>query len=211
MAAFSVWLNPLTSRIPGATPEQLQAELIAAAQDFYIQSRAWNVTLGPFDFTVSTPAVTLATGDVNSRVTWIRNAWLQYGDLTEDLGPLIRRVPSANEDHPRNFYRDPNSPGVIYLWPTPNATETGVVYANVALQPTENATTLPDQAEIFHFEAILDAAMGRILKMPNKPWTDPIASMAHARSARRAAMEFRAVADAGYTHADPGWRFPPFA
>jgi hypothetical protein len=209
--AFSVFLDPLNSRLAGITPAQAQAELRAAAKEFYLQSRSWNKTIGPHSTTDGATQIALVTGDANAQVAWVREVWLQYGDFEEYLLPMVRKNTNARDDHPTHFFRDTGAPGTIDLWPTPDASEADVLWANVALMPTAAATNLPDLAGSHHFDAILDGAMARFLMMPNRPWSDPQMGIRLGQKFRRAIVEFRAVADAGYTRSDPGWWFPPFA
>ncbi len=209
MAALTVWTQPLAAVLPGATAAQLEEKLRHAAKEFYLQSRAWRTVLGPFTVTAANPAVTL-TPPADARVMWVRAAWLQEGTVVTALVPSPCKITESRSERPRQYYFDPPT-GVLQLWPTPDATLSNVLYAEVALAPTTAAAAFPDLAESHHFEAIEHGALARLFAMPNKPWTNQDEARRYARMFRRACIEMRAVSDQGYTHSDPPWRFPPFA
>lgn len=208
-AAFTLWTQPLLASLPGITSAQVDEKLRHAIREFYLQSRAWRTVLGPFTATINTPAVVL-TPPALSQVVWVREVWLQEGSIRTRLWPTVERITEVRSDRPAYFYFDPPT-GTLQLWPTPIATLTNVLYASVVLTPTDAAATLPDLSLTHHFEGILNGAYARLFAMPNKPWTDPLMATRYGQLFRRTCMELRAVADAGYTHSDPPWRFPPFA
>jgi hypothetical protein len=209
MAAISLWTNPLAASLPGAIPAQVEEKLRHTVKEFFLQSRSWRKVLGPFDVTIAVPAVVL-TPPADSQVVWVRGVWLQEGSIRTDLAPVTSKITEARSDRPTHYYFDPPT-GTVQLWPTPDATLVGVLYAEVALTPTTAAATFPDLAETHHFEAIQEGALSRLMAMPNKPWSDPMMAARYGQLFRRRCLELRAVSDAGYTHSDPPWRFPNFA
>jgi hypothetical protein len=209
MATLPLWTQPLLACFPGATEPQVEEKLRHALKEFYLQSRAWRRTLGPFDVTDGAPLVTLNPVDANTQVVWVRNAWFQEGDIRTPLGVSVCKITEAREGKPTHFYSE--TPYSLTLWPTPDTTIPGILFVEVALTTTAAATVIPEVSETHHFEAILDGAFARMYAMPNKPWTDPLAADRYSRTFRRRCLELRAVSDASYLHVDPPWRFPRFA
>lgn len=65
--------------------------------------------------------------------------------------------------------------GELLLVPMPSAdTPAGTqLKPRVAVKPTVTATTIPDELVNRYGEAIADGALSRLLKLRNKPWSDP--------------------------------------
>ena len=210
MAALTEWTRTLLANLPGVAPPQVEEKLRQAAKEFYLQSRAWRTVLGPFDVTATQVPVVLAP-PANSQIVWVREVWLQEGSVRSRLIGNAEKITEDRDDRrPTHFYFDPPT-GTVQLWPTPTETVVGILFASVALTVTPAAATFPDLSLTHHFEAIQNGSLARLYAMPNKPWTDPIMAARYGQLFRRACMELRAVADAGYTSSDPPWRFPPFA
>jgi hypothetical protein len=208
MAALTVWTNPLAAQLPGAIPAQIEEKLRHALKEFFLQSRAWRTTLGPFDVTSGVALVT-PTPPANSQIVWIRDVWLQEGGVFTPLQAATAEITEARTGKPTHFYSE--SPDTLMLWPTPDTTLTQVLYAHVALTMTDATSVVPDLSASHHYEAIEHGALARLFAIPNKPWSDPAMAFRYARMFRRRCLELRAISDAGYLRTDPSWRFPSFA
>ena len=55
---------------------------------------------------------------------------------------------------------------------TPSTTIANKYYARVAVKPTLSATAVDDRVLNKYDETLVDGALGRLLAMPRKPWTD---------------------------------------
>lgn len=208
--SLEVWLRPLLARLPGAVEAVVQSELRAAIEWFYRESRAWRITdLGPYSVAQNQDVVYLNPADQYARVIYVLGAFLNEGGEVTVLSPVTEMPQERLVDRPRVYFME--TPDVLRLYPKPATTLGSVLYVNAALTPAADFVRVPDIAVSHHFDAILDAALARLLAMPNKPFTNFDLAAAHDRRARKSASNFRGIADRAYSTGDKRWAFPPFA
>lgn len=210
MADLTAWQKALDSRLAGVSPGVVNVELAAAIRDYFLESRAWRMTIGPADLTAPSATQTF-TVDVNTDVVWIHGVWLEGTGVTRtDLAAETVRRTDGQTGLPRRYTTD-SVPNVIRYHPTPDVTFPGVVWADVSLAPSAVAVVFPDIAVTHHFNGILEGALWRVFRMPNKPWTDAVAANIARAEFQRRVLEARALSDQSYLRTDPGFRFPPWA
>jgi hypothetical protein len=208
---LNVWIDALQSRLPGATTDLIRSELLAAIREFYFQSNAWREQIGPFRVTSGDDLVWLNPADAYSDVKWVHGCALRLEDDNSViyLTPLSSRPLQVRSDRPTHYHCA--DPYTIRLWPVPDQDYGNILYVDATLVPLPDATRLPNIAVSHHFEAILEYALARIFSIPNKPWTDRPSGLQYLLSARRRAVQFRDIADRGYTKMSNPQRFPSFA
>lgn len=207
---LDLWMNPLLSRLSGATDAQVRCELRAALREFYYQSRAWREQIGPYQVYQNRDLIWLNPVDAYSNVAFVRCVWIEDpAEGRKDLKPLQSRVTDGRVDYPTHYQAA--DPAVLRLWPKPDADLGAVLWADVTLIPSLDTTRVPEAAHSHHYETVLEGALSRLYMMANKPWTNPDSAFAYGRSFRRRCIEFRSISDSGYLNADRGWQFPPFA
>lgn len=202
---LDTWLKDLLPRTPGAVRPVVKRELILAAREFYEQSHAWRVVVGPKNLKAGKKLYVMSPYDAYSDIVHVFGVELEGRPLR-----AYNRRPAGTEpvsDRPTGFYLD--EPDNVRLWPTPQvAVDNGLTFY-VALTPKQTVTHLPRMAMSLHYEALLDGTLGRLYNHPAKPYTDPLRANYHLRRFRAAISEFRARAREGYVNT-PGWSFPKF-
>jgi hypothetical protein len=121
----------------------------------------------------------------------------------DDLDPVIvGAVPSSmlyETDEPAYFYRKGQS-GTLSVLPPPDAVYS--LLPTVSLRPSDDSTGVyDDDLATTYAEAIAWGAIGRLLSMPRKPWTDASSALYYANKAKAAAIDARDEADRGSTRA----------
>lgn len=210
MATLVPWTQQLLA-LPGVTTPQVEEKLRSALKEFYLQSRAYRRVLGPLTITSAQPSLALDPVDANTRVVWVRDAWLQDGSIKTHLVKAACKLTEPRTGRPTHYWLDPAVPSTLMLWPTPDVTLSNILHVEVALTVSDAATVFPDLSVSHHFEAILNGAFARLYAMPNKPWTDQLVANRYSQLFRRACSELRTNGDLGYQHSSPPFRFPPFA
>lgn len=89
----------------------------------------------------------------------------------------------------------------------PNQNELIIV---AALQP-ETLADVPLEVYTYHYDVIIDGAIGRGYMMPDKPWSNVKTATYHLRRFRNGMASARDVARRKYTSADTPVQFPPWA
>lgn len=195
--------------LPGITLPFAMHHIRLAAMEFCSKTRAWNFISDPLNIVAGDPLI-LTESNVNSaEPVAVLQVW--YKDAP--LGPLDEHgqdgLRTAQADTPYRWSGLPNAVG-INLWPTPNASEAGVVKMRIALRPKRTADYI--DADIYNqwYPTLADGAKARMFLVPKKPYTD-------INMARISRAEFlRGVADArwkkamGYTPAVSAAVPPPF-
>lgn len=209
---LDLWVQPLQVRLSGATEQVITTELQAAIREFYLQSNAWREQIGPYNVYADADLVWLNPVDAYSNVLYVHAAWLELEDNggTVPLQAATSRPTDGMTDSVPRYYSTPD-PYVLRLYPKPSEGLGAVLWVDATLVPLPDATRLPNIAASHHFEPIFEGALARLLAMPNKPWTDPVMSMAYRAQFRRRCVQWRDIAGRGYTWDDAPMQFPSFA
>lgn len=94
-------------------------------------------------------------------------------------------------ERPYGFYR-PN-PETLSL--APAASARGTLSLTMFLSPLRNATSIPRTLYDFYWDAIEANALWRLMKVPNRPWSDPNQAIFHKQQFDRLVGSYSIVAD----------------
>lgn len=141
--------------------------ILWAAIEFCERTRCWHesksITVNAGTQHVAlTPTATGLIMDVGE-VTWGDS--LLSPVTRQDADQILVKEPTGE---PYAFYR-PN-PGTLSLAPV--ATSQGALGLTMYLSPVRTATTLPKMLYDLYWDAIEPGALWRLMKVPNRPWTD---------------------------------------
>lgn len=111
------------------------------------------------------------------------------------LSPITRQEAdqiAVNEPTgiPQGYYR-PN-PETLAL--APAAASQGTLTVTMYLSPTRQATTLPRMLYDLYWDAIEPGALWRLMKVPNRPWSDPNQAVFHKQEFERLVGSYSARA-----------------
>lgn len=90
--------------------------------------------------------------------------------LTHDSGLDTDTWQTATSSRPKYFFQPDKEK--VRLVGIPTVAVTGGLELNVALKPTPTATQIEDWLYNDHFRTLAFGALGELLKIPQKPWTD---------------------------------------
>ena len=169
----TVWASfaPLmTMRLPGCPAFSLEDACRWAAIEFYRTSRAWREAKTTLTTTVAAQANYTITNTAGQEMCGLPAVWVNDVEVGETL-------PGAANDHYIGEKSDTFTVGVtggttITLTPPPVSAGL-VIDAEVAYQPTESSTGIPDYLFYKHREAIVEKALAELMKQKNKDWSDP--------------------------------------
>lgn len=192
-AALLDYVMPHVAKVESAMAEHM---LRLAAIEFCRTSAVDRAWLTAFNTVADTPSyvLTLPADKALAEVLRVRL------DDTYELDPLRDDETPTDEtvsDTPTHFLGSGEK--TLLLSPPPDAVFS--VDCRVALEPAIGAPGLETWIAQRHGEAIGHGAIGRLLAMPRKPWTDAQGALYYKGLAAAAALDARAEADQGKTGA----------
>ncbi len=147
--------------------------IVDSAREFCRETRFWREDLAAVDTVVDQASYTL-TLPTDSEVVDFNDIY--FSTKRRLLPKTMRQMDAINQQwrtqtgEPYYFQRGNNADvKLIYI---PQAIEVGAIQANATLQPTSTATTIDDKILADFDETILHGALYRILRVPNKNWSD---------------------------------------
>jgi hypothetical protein len=202
---LSTWLQDILPRTPGVVRRIAKRELILTAREFFEQSGAWRVLVGPKDMKADKKRYVLSPYDAYADTVSVLGV--------EYLGDALRAYPrppalvTRTAPTPIGYYL--SSPDTVRLWPLPTSDVADALTFYVALMPKPTVTHLPKIAYTHFYDALLDGVLGRLYNHPAKPYSNPNLGAYHLRRFRTAIAEYAGRAKEGFTHA-PSWSYPGF-
>jgi len=160
--------------------------ILWAAIEFCERTRAWSNQLRR-TINAGTQHIALAPDD-DASIFYIDDVRWDGGLLN----PVTRQeAQDLDYDQPFGFYR-PN-PETLSL--APAASSLGVLSLTMFLAPLRNATSIPKMLYDLHWDAIEANALWRLMKVPNRPWSDPNQAVFYKQEFERLVGTYSIVAD----------------
>ena len=147
-------------------------EVRHAVIDLCRRSHVWNEVQAPQPYTAGQAAYVLAppTGaDVISVLGITADGERPLAPTT--LPVLTAMMPDWQTKQGRVLYFTQGQPGDIRLVRVPETA--GTFEPHVVYAPSADAMEIPDALYRHHYETIINGALGRILMMNSKPWSNP--------------------------------------
>lgn len=127
------------------------------------------------DIVGNTANYNLSTAVTGCEVYQVKTAWADGKPLA--FAPLdalnSRNTYWRDETAPAAEGFTQEVPNVIVLWPTPTTDVTNGLIVLNSLCPTRASTGLTDWIASRYMDALANGAVGQLMAMPAKPWTDP--------------------------------------
>lgn len=181
MKALSLWLPFVLPYCYGCTDPLAEQAILSACIDFCNRSLAvQNVStettvIGQPDYDIEQP----------SQLQLVKVLAVHYGN-TRLRAVSLEMIQPANALRGESFgdwdlpqgtpvewcQRDLTQP-IVSVYPTPAEVVTGGITIKAALTPTRTATSVPDILFTDYCEDIAAGAIGRLLSMPNQPFSAP--------------------------------------
>ncbi len=174
MASFDSLITDILPYVPGCPDGLIELNLRAATIEFCEKSRAFTFDLDPittisgtYEYEFDQPSGT----DVHQIL------WATYDG--HDLDPISPR--SLELNYPD--WRDKSGTPSVFLqktastfWLVPKPNDGKELLVNVALKPTRTTTSIDTAFSNTYRDGIVYGSVYRLLRMPGKEWTDPVAA-----------------------------------
>ncbi len=160
------FLPRILPSVPACPEPTAEAEVLAAAIELCQRTRCWRLIddrvlpsgwSGPI-------AISLPDG---AALHEIERAWFSGRKL--DPEPFTDAPPEDLVSGPATAFSQVDR-GEILLWP---AGEAGTLRLSLFLKPSQGADEVPDDLFQDHLEDIAAGALGKLLLIPEKSWTNP--------------------------------------
>lgn len=207
----------------GSCPDNLiESSIRSAVIEFCEQSEAYRVELDPistvagqFEYEFDVP-----TGTTLHSIEWITCSGTKLEPLTSGL--LEERLPDWRNETGDPAYYVKQSSEVFFLAPVPEESKALAVRIRAILKPTYTGSATDLEVFNANRDAIINGTLSRILRMPNKDWTDLNAAAIYgasfnegiARAYKRATQSDEAISrkvkyggiSTSTRHGKRGWR-----
>ena len=205
-AKLDTWLRDMLVETPGCPAKVRKRMLVLACREFFEQSAAWRVTIGPRTLKALKKRYYMSPYDAYADVVRVLN--VEYNGVPLRVSP--RRPPGREPDasSPLCWYID-GSPDQVRLWPQSVTDVDAALTFYVALTPKQTVTHLPRVAATHFYDAIYDGAVGRLMSQPAKPYSDPLRAQYHLQRFRAAIGKYAAQAKTNFSGA-ASWNYPKF-
>lgn len=202
---LDTWLRDMLAVTPGCLPKVRKRALILACREFFEQSAAWRVTIGPKRLVANKKRYYMSPYDAYANI--VRVLSVEYRGVP--LRPLTRRPTGVEPDasSPLSYFLE--SPDQVRLWPQSNTTVDDALTFHVVLTPKQTVTHLPRIAATHFYDAIYDGAVGRLFSQPAKAYSDPMRAQYHLNRFRSAIGSYAGQAKSNFSPA-ASWSYPRF-
>jgi len=176
MATFSSLIKEVLPYVPTCPDNLVESHLRSATIELCEKSQAYVYDLdsitsvsGVYEYDFGQPTST----------TVHQILWMTYNG--DDLDPISPRSLELNYPDWRDKSSIPQvylqkSPDAFWLVPVPNSTTTNAIQISVALKPTRSSSNIDSTFSNDYRDAIIYGALYRLLRMPNREWSDPTAA-----------------------------------
>lgn len=110
------------------------------------------------------------SGTAVQKVLWVSHQGKDLEPINTAL--LEQRIPKWREQNGVPEYFVQQSSSIVWLAPIPTATAAGSTIVRAVLKPTHTSTACDNDVMNDYRDAIVNGALFRLLRIPNKDWTD---------------------------------------
>lgn len=174
MASFDSLIRDILPYVPGCPDSLIETNIRSATIELCEKSRAFTFDLDPITTISGTYEYEF---DQPSGTEVHQVLWATYDG--HDLDPISPRSLELNYPDWRDRGGTPTvylqkTPTSFWLVPVPNSSKE--LLMNVALKPTRTTNNIDTAFSNTYRDAILYGTVYRLLRIPQKEWTDPITS-----------------------------------
>ena len=207
--SLALWTEALLPRLPGAPEPFVKAELVRTIQDFCTQSTALRGMIHGLNLTADEREVVVE--DDEPEKTTVIGVLRVYAPNVRfvDYSHAPWEVYMANA--PVGYTVEKGPPVKLVFSDIPDRNVEGYIHAYVYSKPTDPESYLPPLLLHEFEESVLDGTLGRLLSVPEKPYTDTKTAIFHLGRYRRRITQARVQANQGFTGNAQNWTFPRFA
>ncbi len=180
MASFESFMKDVLPYVPGCPDTVVENALRSSSIELCEKAAVYTKELDPistvagiYEYEFNQPA-----GTKVDKIIWA----IYNGEDLEAITPrgLEGQNPKwrDNQATPKHFIQQ--SPDLFWLVPIPDTTLAGGIVMNVSLKPSRSSNNIATEVADDYRDGIVFGALYRLLRMPARDWSDPIAASDYA-------------------------------
>ena len=177
MANFSDFLAYIRIEAPGCPESLLEQAVLNACIKFCEKTLTWRIEHSPINIVADTKEYALVTGDAAISVVTVIEPIKCNGEKVYQTTKSRLNQDSDKWDEETGTkaaaYLVSKEPWQLRPVPYPSEDVAGGIVLTIAVKPSRAATTVPDFLLEDNLEAINAGALGSLLVMPEKKWSNP--------------------------------------
>jgi hypothetical protein len=189
MASFESFMKDVLPYVPGCPDTVVENALRSSSIELCEKAAVYTRELDPIGTVAGIHEYEFGqpVGTKVDKILWA----IHDGKDLEAISPrgLESQNPKwrDNTSTPRHFLQQ--SPDLFWLVPVPDTTLSNAVVMNVSLKPSRGSNNISTQIADNYRDGIVFGALYRLLRMPARDWSDPMAAADYAGMFRQAVEE----------------------
>jgi hypothetical protein len=170
--AYEALLPEILPMVPGCPDTLVESNIRSSVIEFCQRSNAYQAELDPvttvaniFEYDLEPPS-----GTSVQKVLWVTHLGKDIEPITTTL--LEQRIPKWREGNGVPEYFVQYTSSTFLLVPIPTTTGVSSTILRAVLRPTYTSTACDDAVMNDYRDTIVNGALFRLLRMPNKEWSD---------------------------------------
>jgi|TARA_B110000444_G_scaffold260900_1_gene309835 hypothetical protein len=170
--SYESLLPEVLPMVVGCTDTLVENSIRSSVIEFCERTSAYQQELDPLTTILNVYEYDLEppTGTTVHKVLWVTHDGEDLEPTTTTL--LEQRVPRWRSDNGTPAYFVQQSSSLIWLVPTPSSKLANSTIIRAVLKPTHTSSSCDDGVMNDYRDTIVNGALNRLLRIPNKDWTD---------------------------------------
>jgi len=172
--SYETLLPQILPMVPGCSDNMITSNIRSAVIELCERTGVYQAELDPvttvskiYEYDLEAP-----TGTSIQKILWVTHQGKDLEAITTAL--LEQRIPkwreTTNASTPSFFVKQTSA--LFWLAPMPSTTTASSTIIRAVLKPTHSSTACDDDVMNDYRDAIINGALFRLLRTPNKDWTD---------------------------------------
>jgi hypothetical protein len=170
--SYEALLPDILPMVPGCPDSLIKNNIRAAVIELCERASVYQAELDPlttvgniYEYDLEAPS-----GTAVQKILWITHEGKDLEPLTSTL--LEQRIPKWREGNGVPEYYVQQGSALVWLAPIPTATGVSSTIVRAVLKPTHTSSACDDGVMNDYRDTIINGALFRLLRIPNKEWTD---------------------------------------
>ena len=170
--SYETLLPDILPMVPGCPDTLIKNNVRAAVIELCERSSVYQLELDPlttvgniYEYDLEAPS-----GTTVQKILWVTHAGKDVEPLTSTL--LEQRIPKWREGNGVPEYYVQQGSSLVWLVPIPTSTSASSTIVRAVLKPTHTSTACDDGVMNDYRDTIINGALFRLLRIPNKEWSD---------------------------------------
>ena len=170
--SYEALLPDILPMVPGCPDSLIKNNIRSAVIELCERASVYQAELDPlttvgniYEYDLEAPS-----GTAVQKILWITHEGKDLEPLTSTL--LEQRIPKWREGNGVLEYYVQQGSALVWLAPIPTATGVSSTIVRAVLKPTHTSSACDDGVMNDYRDTIINGALFRLLRIPNKEWTD---------------------------------------